>query len=439
MEPDDRAEAAADGLARPAVSTAGLFGLALRQSGVGVLIAGPDRRFVQVNEAAAAMLGRTPADLIGASVLDLGPAEDRDAVVATVDRLYAGEIDGYSAHRRWIRADGGVVHVALTVSAVLDDDGRTSGLLAQAVDVSELQRAREEAREAESVLRGVIDSLLDPWVLLRAVRDEQGRIVDFEYLDANDAACRINRLPYDELVGRRLLDLLPDHGEGTLFRAYAEVVETGVALAMDDEPWISPLTGGSIRYYDNRAVKVGDGLSFTWRDVTDRVEHRNRLARMALTDTLTGLANRPALLDALDLACERVHAVGGAGAVLFCDLDGLKTVNDTYGHEAGDVVIRAVADRMRGAVRTSDLVARIGGDEFVVLAEGIRDDDAALSLALKVADAVTRPVWIDGVEILPRISTGVAVCWPGCTPQDLLRTADDALYREKARRRTADA
>jgi len=346
-------------------------------------------------------------------------------------------IDGYSAHRRWIRADGGVVHVALTVSAVLDDDGRTSGLLAQAVDVSELQRAREEAREAESVLRGVIDSLLDPWVLLRAVRDEQGRIVDFEYLDANDAACRINRVPYDELIGTRLLTLLPDHAGSPLFRAYARVVDTGEPLALDDEPWISSLTGGSIRYFDNRAVKVGDGLSFTWRDVTDRVEHRNRLARLALTDPLTGLSNRQALGDALDLACERVHASGGAGAVLYCDLDGLKGINDTHGHEAGDSVLRAVADRMRGAVRTIDLVARIGGDEFVVLAEGIRDDEAALALALKVADAVTRPVWVDAAEIVPTLSIGVAVCWPGCTPQELLRAADDALYQEKWRRRTA--
>ena len=97
-------------------------------------------------------------------------------------------------------------------------------------------------------------------------------------------------------------------------------------------------------------------------------------------------------------------------------------------------MLRAVGDRMRGAVRTADVVARLGGDEFVVLAEGIRDDESAMALALKVADAVMRPLPIGGEEVLPRISFGVAVCSPGTTPADLLRRADEALYRDKRSR-----
>ena len=187
-------------------------------------------------------------------------------------------------------------------------------------------------------------------------------------------------------------------------------METGVPLELDDAPYGSELSDGRIRYFDNRAVKVGDGISFTWRDVTERVEQRQRLARQALTDPLTGLANRQRLLDAMDEACGRVEGSGGAAALLYCDLDGLKAINDRLGHEAGDIVLRAVGDRMRGAVRTADVVARLGGDEFVVLAEGIRDDESALALALKVADAVTRPLLVSGEELLPRISFGVAVC-----------------------------
>lgn len=298
--------------------------------------------------------------------------------------------------------------------------------------LARLTAARNAAREAEETLRGVIDSLLDPWVLLGAVRDPSGAIVDFEYRDANEAACRENRLTWDELVGTRLLTLFPAHVISGLFAQYAAVVEHGRPLALDDDPYVNELTDGRTRYFDNRAVKVGDGISFTWRDVTERVEHRERLTRLALTDPLTGLANRQRLVDALEETWLRVRDGSASAAVLYCDLDGLKAINDRLGHEAGDIVLRAVGDRVRGAVRSADVVARFGGDEFVVLAAGIGDDDAALALAVKIADAVTRPLLVAGEELLPRMSLGTCVCAPGLTPAQTLRLADEALYRQKA-------
>jgi diguanylate cyclase (GGDEF)-like protein len=299
-------------------------------------------------------------------------------------------------------------------------------------ELTRLVTARTPALEAEETLRGVIDSLLDPWVLLGSVRDESGAIVDFEFRDANEAACRANRRSWDELVGSSLLELLPGHRSSGLFSLYAQVVETGRPLALDDAPYLNELTAERTRYFDNRAVKVGDGISFTWRDVTERVEQRERLARLALTDALTGLANRQRLLDALDDTWSRVRDGSEAAALLFCDLDGLKVINDTLGHEAGDVVLRAVGDRLRGAVRSADVVARFGGDEFVVLATGIRDDESALALAVKLADAVTRPLLVAGEELLPRISIGMCLCTPTRTPAEILRAADAALYRNKA-------
>ncbi len=299
-------------------------------------------------------------------------------------------------------------------------------------ELARLTAARSAARDAEDTLRGVIDSLLDPWVLLAAVRDDGGTIVDFEYVDANEAACRANQLTWDELVGTSLLTLLPGHVDSGLFAQYAAVVETGRPLTLDDAPFLFEVTDDRTRYFDNRAVKVGDGISFTWRDVTERVEHRERLARLALTDPLTGLANRQRLLDALDDTWSRVRDGSAAAAVIYCDLDGLKAINDRLGHEAGDIVLRAVGDRLRGAVRSADVVARFGGDEFVVLASGIRDDEGALALAVKVADAVTRPLLVAGEELLPRISMGTCVCIPELTPNQTLRLADEALYRQKA-------
>ncbi len=207
-------------------------------------------------------------------------------------------------------------------------------------------------------------------------------------------------------------------------------MENGEPLVLDDFPYPSEITGQGIRWSDNRAVKVEDGLSFTWRDVSDRVETRHRLARQALQDPLTGLPNRQRLDDALVETLGRTPRTGDHVAVLYCALDGLKTYNDLLGHEAGDHVLRAVADRPSGAIRAGDLVARIGGDEFAVVASAIHDA-AAADLAAKIVHAVTRPLVVAGEQILPTLSIGVAMADHGHDPTDALRRADLALYREK--------
>ena len=122
----------------------------------------------------------------------------------------------------------------------------------------------QEEREA------LFASMLDPLVVLAAVRDQRGRIVDFEYRDANPAACAYNRLTREELVGMRLLTLLPAHAATHLIEQYASVVETGEPLVLDDYAYPREIFEDAERYYDIRAVKLGDGLSYTWRDVTDR-------------------------------------------------------------------------------------------------------------------------------------------------------------------------
>ncbi|MGE3810923.1 MAG: diguanylate cyclase, partial [Candidatus Nanopelagicales bacterium] len=153
--------------------------------------------------------------------------------------------------------------------------------------------------------------------------------------------------------------------------------------------------------------------------------------KRATTDVLTGLANRAGLED----AAERLGAITRGSterlSVLYLDLDGMKEVNDSLGHPAGDQLLRTVADRIAGTLRSSDTVARLGGDEFVVLAAGIDEDTAASTLAVKIAQAVTRPVHLDGQVIVPTISIGIAV-GDLATPFDvLLKKADDQLLARK--------
>jgi len=406
-----------------------LYRMAAVQSAVPMLVVSVEGRVAAANDAACALLGRSEAELQSMSLAEVSHPDDVEAGRAALADVLTGDVGHYRATRRYLRPDGSVVHVDASVTLLHDDEGRPVGFFAVAVDETERLVAERRAAEADELLRASMNSLLDPWVFLRPVRDDGGRIVDFVYLEANIAACEHNGLTHDELVGRRLLDLLPGHA-GELLEMYAQVIETGVPLAIDDHPFVSP--DGSPGWFDNRAVKVGDdGLSFTWKDVTEAHLLRLQLAKRATTDVLTGLANRAGLED----AAERLGAITRGSterlSVLYLDLDGMKEVNDSLGHPAGDQLLRTVADRIAGTLRSSDTVARLGGDEFVVLAAGIDEDTAASTLAVKIAQAVTRPVHLDGQVIVPTISIGIAV-GDLATPFDvLLKKADDQLLARK--------
>ena len=121
----------------------------------------------------------------------------------------------------------------------------------------------------EERLRAVLDGMLDAYVLLRAVRDDAGRIVDFVYVDANQRALVYNHLTRDDQIGRTLRELFPDHWTTGLFDRYVDVIETGEPLVLRDYAYPLDTDGGRIHRFDITGVRVGDCLSYTWRDVTE--------------------------------------------------------------------------------------------------------------------------------------------------------------------------
>ncbi|MEO3936931.1 PAS domain S-box protein [Dermatophilaceae bacterium Soc4.6] len=197
------------------------------------------------------------------------------------------------------------------------------------------------------------------------------------------------------------------------------------------------------------------------RDVTDLVEVEERLTKAALHDPLTGLPNRTLLTDRLELALRRSARTGTSVAILFCDLDGFKNVNDTAGHAAGDAVLRATADRLRGVLRPQDTVARVGGDEFVVILEaaataGRLDDELAndplpgtpgggapdavtasyreaVAIAGRIKAVLAQPVAIHDHEHIVTVSIGLTFGRAGDDPEEVLRDADSAMYKAKSR------
>lgn len=184
------------------------------------------------------------------------------------------------------------------------------------------------------------------------------------------------------------------------------------------------------------------GVIATIEDVTaeraarlDLARAEERMRHLATHDSLTGLFNRAALTEELDRAVAR-HARGDAGlAVLFCDLDGFKPVNDRHGHAGGDLVLVHVGERLRRAVRDVDFVARLGGDEFIVLCEGTGADTSVVEqVCARLHDLVAQPIDLQGTPVTVGLSIGAALVAPGAgaAADDLLLLSDQAMYEAKA-------
>ncbi|MCU7725931.1 sensor domain-containing diguanylate cyclase [Actinoplanes sp. KI2] len=169
-----------------------------------------------------------------------------------------------------------------------------------------------------------------------------------------------------------------------------------------------------------------NGVVINARDVSETRAFQERLAHEASHDALTGLPNRRRMQDALD-ASLREDAV----AVLFVDLDGFKPVNDAHGHEAGDELLRQVAQRLSECVRENDVLARVGGDEFVVLMPGIHDPSDTDAMGDRIRAAVEAAFLIDGHEVTIGASVGVHLAPLSCDPDEALRAADHAMYSIK--------
>jgi diguanylate cyclase len=204
------------------------------------------------------------------------------------------------------------------------------------------------------------------------------------------------------------------------------------------------LTGQGNREIDLEAMRAGAAdylakgemtaplLDRAIRYAIERHRSERRLAELAQFDQLTGLANRVLFRDYLCKTLARADRHRQLVAVMLLDLDRFKTINDTHGHEAGDVLLKQIAQRLRGALRESDLVARLGGDEFTVVMDGLCDPSAIAGFATRILDVVRQPVRLGNCDVVTTASIGISV-YPTDVDNidELLASADAAMYRAK--------
>ena len=267
--------------------------------------------------------------------------------------------------------------------------------------------------------------------LLRAIPDRILRIgADGAVLDLVAGVC-IAADPSVEDAGKRTLsDVLPGGIPEEVLRNIGEARKSGGIQRF--EYAIDSAAGR--RSFEARIVSIpGEESLLIARDMTDRKKAEDQLAHMAYHDALTGLPNRVAFSERLFQELARAKRRNEVVAIVFLDLDRFKDVNDTLGHDAGDRLLVAVAERLRGAMRETDTLARISGDEFCIILPDQRDEHAAIEAGRRVHQAFTEPFHIDGQEAHVTASMGISL-YPanGGSPETLVKQADIAMFRAKS-------
>lgn len=321
------------------------------------------------------------------------------------------------------------------------------GLLSSAMILTAyLAYQEEELKRSMEFLRSVIDNIPDPIF----VKDQNQH-----WIILNQAFCNISGYPLDFLLGKTARDIFPPE-EAKIFekqdhRVFQSKTSQEHEEKFTDKDGNTYLTATKRSLHQDAAGNIF--LVGVMRDITERkrieeelrrttvelsrsnaelMTAQNRLQRLAYQDSLTGLANRKSFYERLDNAIAWGKKNQQRVGVLYLDLDGFKQVNDTLGHHIGDLLLKAVAGRIKNSLRESDTVARLGGDEFTVILPGIKQDSDVIIVANKIADTLSKDFALEGHRVKITVSVGSSVYPRDGEQQDLLiNLADHSMYKAK--------
>jgi diguanylate cyclase (GGDEF)-like protein/PAS domain S-box-containing protein len=341
-----------------------------------------------------------------------------------VQRVLQGEICGFEGH---IQRNGQDVYFQAHLVPDRDAQGQVQGFYLMSFDVTKVRRAEQERKRSEQRLRQITDNL--PVLISYIDKDERLQFANKTYqtwLGVDPQA----------MLGRTILETVgPElyaprrpylqralRGENVRFEAEADALGIHRHLDTNYLPDIDA---------DGKVL----GIYTLTTDVSELKTYERQLQALARFDSLTGLPNRLQFNEKMAEALERAQRSKDGLALMFLDVDRFKAINDTMGHAAGDAVLREFAKRLQSSVRQIDVVARLAGDEFVVILEGLHSSAEAEAVARKIVEAAAVPMDVDGQAL--RVTTSVGVAFqdhtaPALTVPQLLARADEALYDAKA-------
>ncbi len=354
--------------------------------------------------------------------------DDLAAVMADIASLVERKTDRGRLEFRLKRADGSDAWFESDSKPLRDADGSLIAIEGVMTDITERKTAERQLAASHVLLTAAIEN--SPEAILAVGRTGLITAFNQRFVDMWNIAPELMKGSYEPILQigasfmtdeREFLDqvrALYDRPEAT---CHDELHTTDGRTI---ERHAAPL-------YDSKEKQYLGRIWFL-RDITMRKRAEQKIAELARTDALTGLPNRVVFLDRLRLAFAHAKRGTMSFAVLYLDLDHFKDVNDTLGHPAGDALLKVVADRLKGCVRETDLIARFGGDEFAVLQEDADDIAAVEALATKICRAVAAPVSINGNQVHSSASVGIVPYRSDIAdPEAMLTKADLALYRAK--------
>jgi diguanylate cyclase (GGDEF)-like protein/PAS domain S-box-containing protein len=376
-------------------------------------------KITDVNEASIKATGVARAALIGTDFADYftDPMQAREGY----QQVFAkGFVTDYPLAIR--HTSGEITDVLYNASVYRDDAGKVLGVFAAARDVTERKKA-ESYIQAASVFTYAREGIM--------ITKADGTI-----LNVNNAFTRITGYSHDEVIGKNPRLLQSGHQDGEFYATmWHELVEKGHWYG---EVWNRRKNGEVfVEALTITAVYGAGGITEQYvalfSDVTTIREHQDQLEHMAHFDALTKLPNRLLLSDRIQQGLTHAERRDQTMSIIYLDLDGFKKVNDQHGHEVGDQLLVALASRMKKALREGDTLARIGGDEFVVILIDLADADASLPMLNRLLVAAAQPVPLGDLTLQVSASMGVTF-FPQAQPVDadqLLRQADQAMYQAK--------
>jgi diguanylate cyclase (GGDEF)-like protein/PAS domain S-box-containing protein len=389
----------------------------------GLLVLDRDGVIRTVNSAAAALLGASRESLLGLSAVELDSTWFNGALhgLLAPEALHSSEI----TYQRL----GGKVRTALvSTSAVRDKFGGQQGTVCIIHDITQRKAAEEAVRVSEALYRTLVETSPDAVI----VAEQGGRV-----LMANRRAAELAGYEEpDDLRERNAMEFVAPHDRERLSESFGKA---SGSIVIRDVEYALVTQGGallpvelSISRIPGSPAESGPIMAVA-KDISERKRAEETIRYLAFHDPLTGIANRPVLIDHLGKAMAQARRDGHMLALLFLDLDRFKEINDTAGHAAGDEVLRQVAAKLLPLVREGDTLARVGGDEFVLLLPRLDDQGDATAVAERVLSGLREVQHADRHRSPITGSVGIAL-YPldGADAETLLRNADAAMYRAKS-------